>query len=339
MLRCQPIMLEKAIIAIQLLAHLVDAGLPFQFKGGTSLLLRLPEIRRLSIDIDIATPATHERVHECVQAVSQKTPFDHFAHDEGRDAALPPKKHFRFFYNSAINYYRRDHILLDVLFEQDPVPHASPVLIATPFIDCSRDVHVSIPIVESLLGDKLTAFAPSTIGILYHPERKTDIVKQLFDTAVLFDAATDLNIAAQVYETVHAHQCTYRNKTYTQAVTLDDSITAAIELSAFDPKSPNNTENAALLDAGVTSLQNHLVGHPFRRTEAQIAAGKVACVAAWIKRRPIVATINALRFNHERIDELRERNIGEPWASLQRLKKINPEAFHYWWHAWQIAHG
>ena len=36
-----PVMLEKAIIALQLLGHLAESGLPIQFKGGTSLLLRL----------------------------------------------------------------------------------------------------------------------------------------------------------------------------------------------------------------------------------------------------------------------------------------------------------
>jgi hypothetical protein len=41
-IRCRnPVMLEKAIVALQLLAHLAETGLPIQFKGGTSLLLRL----------------------------------------------------------------------------------------------------------------------------------------------------------------------------------------------------------------------------------------------------------------------------------------------------------
>ena len=57
-----PIMLEKAIVALQLLGHLAETGLPIQFKGGTSLLLRLNPIRRLSIDVDIVTQATARAV-------------------------------------------------------------------------------------------------------------------------------------------------------------------------------------------------------------------------------------------------------------------------------------
>jgi hypothetical protein len=33
----KPVMLEKAIVALQLLRHLAETGLPIQFKGGTSL--------------------------------------------------------------------------------------------------------------------------------------------------------------------------------------------------------------------------------------------------------------------------------------------------------------
>ena len=53
---------------------------------------------------------------------------------------------------------------------------------------------------NSLLGDKLTAFAPRTIGILYHPLRKTDIAKQLFDVGVLFDAADAVRDKSRVQD-------------------------------------------------------------------------------------------------------------------------------------------
>ena len=50
---CDPVLLEKTIHAFALLDALATRGLEFVFKGGTSLLLRLPRIRRLSIDVDI----------------------------------------------------------------------------------------------------------------------------------------------------------------------------------------------------------------------------------------------------------------------------------------------
>lgn len=48
-----PILLERTIFAFGLLEALIRAGLPFVFKGGTSLMLLLNHPRRLSTDIDI----------------------------------------------------------------------------------------------------------------------------------------------------------------------------------------------------------------------------------------------------------------------------------------------
>ncbi|WNY23404.1 hypothetical protein MmiHf6_07110 [Methanimicrococcus hongohii] len=52
----QDILLEKMIRALILLEGLAESDLNFVFKGGTSLVLLLDPIRRLSIDIDIITP-------------------------------------------------------------------------------------------------------------------------------------------------------------------------------------------------------------------------------------------------------------------------------------------
>jgi hypothetical protein len=193
-----PVMLEKSIVALKLLGSLAESGLPIQFKGGTSLLLMLNPIRRLSIDVDIVTQAKPEELLAVLKQAGTHSPFTGYEHDAQRDRELSPKKHFRFFYPSAVEA-KTDHVLLDVLFERQVAPYCEPVVINTPFITLEREVRVGVPTVNSLLGDKLTAFAPHTIGILYHPLRRTDIVKQLFDVDVLFDAATDLSVTAEAY--------------------------------------------------------------------------------------------------------------------------------------------
>lgn len=325
-------MLEKAIVALQLLGHLAESRLPIQFKGGTSLLLRLNPIRRLSIDVDIVTQVTPEELVAALDRVSKLAPLTGYEHDVQRDRDLPPKKHFRFFYPSAIEA-KTDHILLDVLFEPQVPPHCELIVINTPFIIPEREVRVAVPTVNSLLGDKLTAFAPRTIGILYHPLRKTDIAKQLFDVGALFDAATDLSVAAETYAAVHARQLIYRQATFSLADTLNDSIEAGFLYSQLALRGSTETEQGLFLHDGVTALQNHLVNQPFRRDEARIAASKVACVAAWIQRRPADVTIEQLRFNPSRIAELRALKIQAPWTPLTRLKGGNAQAFHYWYQA------
>lgn len=333
-----PVMLEKAIVALQLLSHLVESELPIQFKGGTSLLLRLNPIRRLSIDVDIVTQAKPEELIPVLERVSKLTPLIGYEHDGQRDKDLPPKKHFRFFYPSALEA-KTDHVLLDVLFEKEIPLHCEPVIINTPFITPEREIRVLVPTVNSLLGDKLTAFAPQTIGILYHPLRKIDIVKQLFDVGVLFDAATDLNVAAESYAATHARQLSYRQADFSLADTLNDSIEAGFHYSQLELKGSATTEQGLFLHDGVTALQNHLVNHPFRRDEARIAAGKVACAAAWIQRRPAGVTIEQLRFNADRIAELRTLEIQAPWVPLTRLRGGNAQAFHYWYQAQRLLIG
>lgn len=89
------VLLEKAIVALQLVGHLAESGLPFQFKGGTSLLLVTSPIRRLSIDVDIVTQATPAELQKVLAGVGKLPPFTRIDHDAARDAALPPKKHFQ----------------------------------------------------------------------------------------------------------------------------------------------------------------------------------------------------------------------------------------------------
>ena len=48
-------LLEKTIGVLYLVEGLVNEGLKFIFKGGTSLVLLLDEIKRFSVDVDIIT--------------------------------------------------------------------------------------------------------------------------------------------------------------------------------------------------------------------------------------------------------------------------------------------
>jgi hypothetical protein len=328
-----PVLLEKAIVALQLVGHLVETGLPFQFKGGSSLLLIVDPIRRLSIDADIVTQALHDDFNRVLQSVARIAPFNRIEHDPVRDRELPPKKHYRAYYRS--NYPPDDgHVLLDVLFETTYA--ARPTLIQTPFIKTLREVRAQVPSANELLGDKLTAFAPNTIGILQHPDRAGDVVKQLFDVGVLFDAATDIAKSAQVYTALHANQCRYRNAAYTIEDTLRDTIDSCLGLTRCALRGPGkNNPIGMYLKDGVQRLQSHIVNGRFDRDLSHVAAGKAACAAALILRRPEVA-LESVRFKDAAMEQVGKAQITGDWATLQRLRGGNPEAFFYWWQAQRI---
>ncbi len=86
---CDPGLLEKCVHALTLLGHLAESDLPFLFKGGTSLLLHLPEIRRLSIDIDIVSPASAEELDRVVSRIGQTAPFTRWEEISNRPIPKP----------------------------------------------------------------------------------------------------------------------------------------------------------------------------------------------------------------------------------------------------------
>ena len=70
-------LLERSIYAFGLLEALVRVGLPFIFKGGTSLMLLLDKPRRLSTDIDIIVKPGTE-VEEFIEKASKIIPFKNY---------------------------------------------------------------------------------------------------------------------------------------------------------------------------------------------------------------------------------------------------------------------
>jgi len=331
------ILLEKAIIALQLLAYLAESSIPFQFKGGTSLLLRFNPLKRLSIDIDIVTQATEADLEAVIEKICKLTPFEGFYIDDRPSHDSTPKKHYKFLYTSQVYpQNRKDNLLLDVIFDTKGLPKYDSLIINTPFIIPDREIQVSVPTLNSLLGEKLTAFAPSTIGIKYNEDRKTEIIKQLFDIGVLFDVITDLSEVKEAYNFTFSRQNVYRDTNYTLEQTLMDSIQAGFELSRFDPGKNINTENGQLLKDGVASLSNFLLKHKFTLDEAKIAASKMACICAWILSSPHIVNIAQIRYQSKHINELRTLFLADTWKDLNSIKKINPEAFYYWFQAQQM---
>jgi hypothetical protein len=82
---------------------------------------------------------------------------------------------------------KEDHILLDILFKA----HSYPALLRLPvktswLVTDQQDIFVNVPSVASIAGDKLTAFAPTTTGILYGKGKEVEIVKQLHDINKLY---------------------------------------------------------------------------------------------------------------------------------------------------------
>lgn len=64
---------------------------------------------------------------------------------------------------------------------------------------------VSVPTIDAITGDMLTAFAPNTIGILYEKGGRTatmEICKQLYDLSKLFEKISSFKVVAKSFNSL-----------------------------------------------------------------------------------------------------------------------------------------
>jgi len=344
---CDPAILERCVHALTLLGYLVESGLPFIFKGGTSLLLHLPEVRRLSIDIDIVCGEKRAVVNEVVARIGKMPPFLRSEESirEHLFAPLPKRRHFKFYYRSALGSRPELPILLDVV-EETRVPHIITELpIRTSFLTPEREIKVKLPTLESLLGDKLTAFAPSTTGVLL---RKSDgtpgdvmqVAKQLFDVGVLFPSATKYNELADTYYAVQELESEYRESRPTREAALKDTIQACLAVAAT-AANIDDYPDARLLQDGFQRLQGHITwpGFAANREHRRTMAARAAVLAAHLQAGvPFDFVAHQYTNSPEQIEALRAASLaGTPLVWLDRVKGVNPEAYHYFHRAIQLG--
>lgn len=132
--------LERCIHALELVGRLSGAGLDFVFKGGASLVLLLDPVRRLSIDVDIATSEPIERIKAVLDQVAKnKPPFRAWEHQAKRDRDAPPTRHFKIYFPSAAGQVAESFILLDVITTAHNYPVTDRRAIAASFVRLEED--------------------------------------------------------------------------------------------------------------------------------------------------------------------------------------------------------
>lgn len=337
-----PGLLERALHAFALLGHLAESELKFVFKGGTSLLLHVPVIRRLSIDIDILCSAPTAELDRVLAEVSKIPPFIRYEEDERGSRGLPERRHFKFFYTPLVAGNPAPYVFLDVV-EEPHVPHEVIIKPITPeILEIRREIPVTVPTVESLLADKLTAFAPRSIGVPFVPANGTppdtmQIVKQLFDVGELFNLVEDLAAVRRVYQRVFVLENAYRGGGFSPADTLNDTLQASLLLCLHGLKGVKDPipEALMILD-GASRLRGHLANHSFNPIMAKLAASKAALMAQLIKNEESDLSMTTIRATPS-ADELRRLEIMGEWERLNRLKLVSEDAFWYWYQASRLG--
>lgn len=333
------ILAEKVIRALLLLEGLAKQKLFFVFKGGTALMLHFNSTRRLSIDIDIILPDDsesyrNETLNSILDLIAEEQGFlRKELHHRSTNSKIK-KEHYKFFYIPLHKTNKsEEYVLLDILFEQ--VNYSSLVSLPiqsdfVPIID--EPLNVTIPGLEDILGDKLTAFAPNTTGIPYFKNEDSmsmEIIKQLYDIGNLFDVITDIETIKTTFYRFAKTEIAYRDKEgITETDVLQDIYQTALCIVTRGTDGKGNFEE---LQKGIVRISSYIFSESYHIEKAIAHASKAAYLSVLIQHD--VKTIN--RFTNP-ID-LKDWQIAEPLNNkLNKLKKTNPEAFFYWYKIYEF---
>lgn len=319
--RIDPKLIEKVIWALILLEQLKINGLNFTFKGGTALLLATEKPKRFSIDIDIITEHSEKEIVTVLQKIKDDKVFLDWEDDNNRKHTPDaPIGHFKTYYKSVVDG-NIEPILLDLLYTANPYPEIQELAIEHPWLSTlGEETIISMPTFDAILGDKLTAFAPNTTGILYSKSRPVEIIKQLFDIAFLFDNINDIEVVKASYNKVVQEEIGFRKLDVTAKEVLQDTWQACYTLAERNTKS----EEFNHLQLGIRNFTNFTIDR-FSIDEAITAAAKVAYLTKLIQSDN---KIKIERFKNPL--EIKDWIIEDPqYNKLNKLKKNNPEAFYY----------
>jgi Nucleotidyl transferase AbiEii toxin, Type IV TA system len=326
--RLNPRLFEKTSRALKVLEAMVLSGKPFIFKGGTALMLLLKEPTRLSIDLDIIV---EEDVSDLSDWIESFLPEGYRLERKPRVDTGIPKNHYKIHYDTVLDGEPvEDNILIDVLFEKNRYARVIDTPIHLGFLAMEGEpVVVRTPDLSSMLGDKLTAFGPRTVGVPYMRANETpselEVLKQMHDVARIIerlDLEIDLQEVRTTYHNYVAKEAAYRGKNLTPADTLKDAYHTALCL--ISNGSLGDTEAITYLRKGKEGLSNYVFASSYSRRQCVIDATLVC----WLTTALIMQEGAKVVWAHE---------VGQEQPVWQKHEKIMtgisydaPSALPYW---------
>lgn len=338
--RIDVIILEKMIYALHLLEQLQQNGLKFTFKGGTSLVLLLEGDNRFSIDIDIISNTERVELEDILSEVIKASRFISYELQKHRSYKPGvPKAHYAFAYESSLKGAYSGTVLLDVLIEDSAYPEITEKPIIAKWIETEDETNVVVPTIDAISGDKLTAFAPNTIGIPYKKGGNSatmEICKQLYDLSKLFEEISDVEIVADSFYTFAKYEIDYRKDSdsdLSPELALQDTIDTCLIITKRGKGNADEKGKFTQLQKGIIAFgTGYLMTGNFRIDDAIVAAAKVAYLAAKL----LVNDLSPMsRYKGEDIKPLNIEN--QEWSFLNRLKRQpDKSSFYYWYQTVQI---
>ena len=311
---------QRSIYALGLIEALKKVGLDLVFKGGSSLMLLFKTPKRLSTDADILVSPDCD-IDSYVKKAAKIFPFISCDESIRKSSKSISKKHFKFHYQST-NSDKTFTILLDVLFADNKYVETLDVFINNDFLidDGTGPLRVKVPTPESLLGDKLTAFAPHTTGINFFNEdfsndKRLEVIKQFYDVATLFDVCHNFKEVRETYLKIVRQEIEYRDGKYKIEECLLDSFNAALSIISLGKFMSEDYHNYV---EGFKRISGHIVGFRLNSNNAYPFAAKIMLLSVSILKNvdPFI------------VETISNNPIAEPpYNQINRLLKVDSQAF------------
>ena len=316
---------EKSVYAFNLLSELLRVYPGLIFKGGTAILLHIFPPIRLSIDVDILLPVKEQAgLKEALgKLVSASKWFDTVKEDT-RHSKIP-KAHYKFHFASQFSKVPQ-YVLLDVVFTEHPYKKLVERDISKiPLLFSGSDMAVRVPTPEGLVGDKMTAVSPNTMGIPLNKKRAMEVLKQVIDLGELFKVARDVEDIRQSFLKTAEQENGFRKTAYSVDEVLDDVTALAFKYSQSLLKGADNSfPEIALINDGLNKVGNHL-RQKINPQGVKIAFARIAYMAMVLKGREKWQLIKNVDMSLTQ-----GLTFPEKYKIFEKLKTIIPEAYFYW---------
>jgi hypothetical protein len=175
---------ELVVYCLELVSQLSYYNLKFRFKGGNSLLILLENPQRFSIDVDIVTNETKEKLITLVEnIVNSCEAFNKFELRTHKTKPWLPMISFKLYFNSFYQKEEDAYIMLDAILEE---PACEGIKKQVKCLDIyeSKQI-VELPSISGLIADKLLTIGPSTLGIPIGKNKEAQRLKHIFDVSLL----------------------------------------------------------------------------------------------------------------------------------------------------------
>lgn len=311
----------RAVFALGLVEALIRVHADFIFKGGSSLMLLFDFPKRLSTDVDILVSPDCD-IEKYLFEVSKIFPFKGAKEIIRSSNKKIPKRHFKITYNST-NSDKEYTVLVDVLSANNPYQKVVKKAINNKLLICEgEDYYVSTPSIESILGDKLTAFAPHTIGVKflsqeYSNDKRLEVIKQFFDVSSLFDIAKDYQSLKKTYFDVANEEIRYRGLDIKANDCLLDTFNSALCILSLGKFMKEDYQDYI---SGFRKISGHIIGRRLNPNNATIDAAKIMLLTSCLIK-------NIDPFKIEVVDQ--ELLEDAPFNRINYLHKIDRTAFNY----------